>query len=107
MSADDILALLEDADHYSGKYFFVPPRARWCEPWAEHVNGEPLLHPALKHVTETLVGCNADRARGARAAAGKAVCLAEWRRYRWLRLLGKADSGVDRVKCKQEDKRYR
>lgn len=54
MSAEDIGALLEDPDQYSGKYFFVPPRARWSEHWTEWVNGEPVLRPALKHVKENV-----------------------------------------------------
>jgi type I restriction enzyme M protein len=29
MSAADIDIELKDPDHYSGKYFFVPARARW------------------------------------------------------------------------------
>jgi type I restriction enzyme M protein len=54
MSAADIAIQLEDPDQYSGKYFFVPPRARWSEPWTEWVNGEPVLRPALKHVKENV-----------------------------------------------------
>ena len=56
MSDADIEQALTDSDHYSGKYFFIPPRARWNEPW----EGEPIVgsekevvkHPALKHVKE-------------------------------------------------------
>lgn len=33
MSAEDIEIELNDPDHYSGKYFFVPPRARWSQSW--------------------------------------------------------------------------
>ena len=29
MAAADIQAALKEPDYYSGKYFFVPPRARW------------------------------------------------------------------------------
>jgi type I restriction enzyme M protein len=58
MSAQDIEQALEDPDHYSGKYFFVPERARWNTPWQEVVteNGEKkLIHrPALKHVKENV-----------------------------------------------------
>lgn len=54
MAAEDIELALEDADNYSGKYFYVPPRARWNEGWQEEVieAGQPkiLQHPALKHV---------------------------------------------------------
>ncbi|MCB1647894.1 MAG: SAM-dependent DNA methyltransferase [Pseudomonadales bacterium] len=67
MSARDIETELEDPDHYSGKYFYIPPRARWNEPWEEEViqkndKGEtirdkhgkpvtqPVARPALKHV---------------------------------------------------------
>ncbi|MDP2140042.1 MAG: class I SAM-dependent DNA methyltransferase [Gammaproteobacteria bacterium] len=58
MSDQDIEQALEDPDHYSGKYFFVPERARWNTPWQEVVteNGEKkLIHrPALKHVKENV-----------------------------------------------------
>src|SRR5688500_16008003 len=53
MSAADIEQELTDPDHYSGKYFYVPPRARWNEPWEEEVieDGKKIIkhHPALKH----------------------------------------------------------
>lgn len=35
LSDEDIALNLEDLDQYSGKYFFVPPRARWNEPWTD------------------------------------------------------------------------
>ena len=71
MSAEDIEEALEDPDNYSGKYFYVPPRARWNEAWDEKVmlkdkDGNPVLddehkptfetlnHPALKHVKENV-----------------------------------------------------
>ncbi len=58
MSPADIAIELEDPDNYSGKYFFVPQRARWNEGWQEEVieNGQPELvtHPALKHVKENV-----------------------------------------------------
>ncbi|HEX5360905.1 MAG TPA: class I SAM-dependent DNA methyltransferase, partial [Fluviicoccus sp.] len=47
----DIEDNLRDPDQYSGKYFFVPPRARWNEPWTDP-NGQ--LQPALKHVKENV-----------------------------------------------------
>ena len=49
LSAADIAALLEDEDQYSGKYFFVPPRARWNDEWIDE-NGK--RQPALKHIKE-------------------------------------------------------
>ena len=58
MSAHDIEQALEDPDHFSGKYFFVPERARWNTPWQEVVteNGETTLvhRPALKHVKDNV-----------------------------------------------------
>ncbi|MAD53150.1 MULTISPECIES: class I SAM-dependent DNA methyltransferase [unclassified Idiomarina] len=71
MSAADIEEALEDPDNYSGKYFYIPPRARWNEPWDEEVmlkdkDGNPILgadgnptfetvnHPALKHEKENV-----------------------------------------------------
>jgi type I restriction enzyme M protein len=50
---------LEDADQYSGKYFYVPERARWNEGWDEHSQdkaGQPVVirHPALKHTKENV-----------------------------------------------------
>ncbi len=55
----DISALLEDEDQYSGKYFFVPERARWNEAWTEHKTDkdgkiETVNHPALKHIKENV-----------------------------------------------------
>lgn len=47
----DIAALLEDPDQYSGKYFYVPPRARWNEEWLDD-NGK--RQPALKHTKENV-----------------------------------------------------
>jgi type I restriction enzyme M protein len=71
MSDEDIEIELNDPDNFSGKYFFVPPRARWSKPWDEEVvkkdkdgnpildaNGQPeieiLHHPALKHVKDNV-----------------------------------------------------
>ncbi len=51
LSDADIADNLEDPDQYSGKYFFVPPRARWNEAWADS-NGKH--QPALKHVKENV-----------------------------------------------------
>jgi len=49
---------LEDEDHYSGKYFYVPKEARWNEAWDEKVvkdgKSEVIHHPALKHVKENV-----------------------------------------------------
>ena len=47
----DIAQNLEDADQYSGKYFYVPPRARWSEEWTDE-NGK--RQPALKHTKENV-----------------------------------------------------
>jgi len=58
MSEADIAVELDDSDNYSGKYFFVPERARWNQSWDEEVieNGETTIihHPALKHVKENV-----------------------------------------------------
>lgn len=51
LSEADIAATLEDPDQYSGKYFFVPPRARWSESWVD-ANGKK--QPALKHLKENV-----------------------------------------------------
>jgi len=55
LSDADIALNLEDEDQYSGKYFFVPERARWNTPWVEHTtnkDGKPVAiqHPALQHL---------------------------------------------------------
>lgn len=55
MSKLDIELALEDPDNYSGKYFYVPPRARWNESWEEIVEEKDgtkkaVIRPALKHV---------------------------------------------------------
>ncbi|MCY0965690.1 type I restriction-modification system subunit M [Parathalassolituus penaei] len=58
MDADDIETELDDPDNYSGKFFYVPPRARWNEGWTEEVvegGGRRLVQrPALKHVKENV-----------------------------------------------------
>jgi type I restriction enzyme M protein len=58
MAKEDIEIALDDPDHYSGKFFFVPPRARWSQGWQEEVieGGERKIvqHPALKHVKENV-----------------------------------------------------
>ncbi len=59
LSAADIAALLEDQDQYSGKYFFVPERARWNEPWSEEQTDKEgvitvVNHPALKHTKDNV-----------------------------------------------------
>lgn len=51
LSEADIQLNLEDPDQYSGKYFFVPERARWNQGW---VDSAWNLHPALKHVKENV-----------------------------------------------------
>ncbi len=51
LSDADIAINLEDPDQYSGKYFYVPPRARWNDPWVDDA-GNP--QPALKHVKENV-----------------------------------------------------
>lgn len=56
MDDEDIKIELNDPDLYSGKYFYVPERARWNKGWDEEIieEGEPKIvhHPALKHVKE-------------------------------------------------------
>ncbi|GGB52287.1 restriction endonuclease subunit S [Oceanisphaera marina] len=58
MSEEDIVIELNDPDHYSGKYFYVPPRARWNESWEEiEVKDgiQKVIHrPALKHTKENV-----------------------------------------------------
>ena len=58
MGPDDIAIALDDPDNYSGKYFFVPKRARWNEGWEEQVTKDEktktIYHPALKHVKENV-----------------------------------------------------
>jgi type I restriction enzyme M protein len=66
LRAADIALNLEDKDQYSGKYFFVPERARWSTPWVEHTtdkDGTPkaIQHPALKHL-KTNVGSMLNKA---------------------------------------------
>jgi len=58
MSSEDIEEALKDSDHYSGKYFFVPPRARWNQGWEEEGVEEgvkkTIQRPALKHTKENV-----------------------------------------------------
>jgi len=65
MSDEDIEVELNDPDHYSGKYFFVPERARWNQGWQETVmeNGQQKIvqRPALKH-TKRNVGTTLNKA---------------------------------------------
>ena len=51
LSAADIARNLEDKDQYSGKYFYVPARARWNQEWTDD-NGK--RQPALKHTKENV-----------------------------------------------------
>ncbi len=50
-SEEDIAYSLEDKDQYSGKFFFVPPRARWSQEW---VDESGKRQPALKHVKQNV-----------------------------------------------------
>jgi len=72
-SEEDIAIELRDPDNYSGKYFYVPPRARWNEGWTETVTKEDddgktitaeIQRPALKHVKEN-VGSTLNKALAA------------------------------------------
>ncbi len=58
MSEEDIEEELIDRDHYSGKYFYVPARARWNTGWDEEIvkDGKKEIEhrPALKHVKENV-----------------------------------------------------
>ena len=56
LNAADIALNLEDKDQYSGKYFFVPERARWSELKHTKVNVGSMLNKAL----EALEDDNAD-----------------------------------------------
>lgn len=56
LSATDITLNLEDKDQYSGKYFFVPERARWSALKHTKVNVGSMLNKAL----EALEDDNAD-----------------------------------------------
>ena len=58
LSAADIALNLEDKDQYSGKYFYVPPRARWSDEW---VDESGKRQPALKH-TKVNVGSMLNKA---------------------------------------------
>jgi len=68
MSPEDIATELDDKDNYSGKYFYVPDRARWSEPWLDEVveNGQKTMvqRPALKHTKEN-VGSTLNKALAA------------------------------------------
>ncbi|SIR09228.1 HsdM N-terminal domain-containing protein [Alkalispirochaeta americana] len=55
----DIQTELEDKDNYSGKYFYVPPRARWNEGWIQVFKKDDGSEdrkqiPALKHLKENV-----------------------------------------------------
>jgi len=58
LSAADIALNLEDKDQYSGKYFYVPPRARWSDEWMDEAGKR---QPALKH-TKVNVGSMLNKA---------------------------------------------
>lgn len=51
LSEADITGNLNDKDQYSGKYFFVPPRARWNESWIDDAGNQ---QPALRHIKENV-----------------------------------------------------
>ena len=67
LSDEDIAIELDDPDHYSGKYFYVPPRARWNEAWEEEIveggRKQTIQRPALKHIKEN-VGSALNKALG-------------------------------------------
>ena len=52
LSAADIALNLEDKDQYSGKYFFVPERARWSALQHLKVNVGSMLNKALEALEE-------------------------------------------------------
>jgi len=59
MADEDIAIELEDPDNFSGKYFYVPERARWNQGWVEEVINddgeiEYVQRPALKHTKENV-----------------------------------------------------
>ncbi len=58
MSDEDIEIELIDPDNYSGKYFYLPPRARWNQGWQEVVvedgQQKAISRPALKHTKENV-----------------------------------------------------
>ncbi|MCY0093246.1 type I restriction-modification system subunit M [Hoeflea ulvae] len=59
MADEDIAIELEDPDNFSGKYFYVPERARWNQGWVEDVINddgeiERVQRPALKHTKENV-----------------------------------------------------
>ncbi|MEN9395880.1 MAG: hypothetical protein RLZ81_410 [Pseudomonadota bacterium] len=58
LSQADIDLNLEDRDQYSGKYFYVPPRARWSDEWVDEAGKR---QPALKH-TKVNVGTTLNKA---------------------------------------------
>jgi type I restriction enzyme M protein len=68
LSDKDIQIELDDPDHYSGKYFYVPKQARWNEGWTEEKqtdNGKEIIHhPALKHLKDN-VGTGLNKALAA------------------------------------------
>lgn len=65
LSEKDISAALDDPDNYTGKYFYLPERARWNEGWTETKTEEgkkvKVEHPALKH-TKANVGTMLNKA---------------------------------------------
>jgi len=68
MAEEDIQVELVDPDNYAGKYFYVPPRARWNQGWQEELveDGEKKVvqRPALKHTKEN-VGTTLNKALAA------------------------------------------
>lgn len=53
LSAADIALNLEDKDQYSGKYFFVPERARWSELKHLKTNVGSMLNKALEALEQS------------------------------------------------------
>ncbi len=86
MANADIEIEMQDPDHYSGKYFFVPPRARWSEGWEElvmeHGQQKTVQRPALKHVNHLEQGAGGYRGRKhgrpARRAEGHQLQSQDW-----------------------------
>ena len=61
LSDADIALNLEDPDQYSGKYFFVPPKARWNEPWSGIPACILVLEKAGSAERDSVLFINADR----------------------------------------------
>ncbi len=94
LSSADVELQLADSDNYSGKYFFVPPRARWNEGWIDKET--KASYPALKH-TKSNVGTTLNKALEAIEDANQSALEDVLKNINFNRKIGQHSLSDDRL----------